>query len=135
MNPYITKIDIRNFRSVRSLSISPGRLAILVGKNDSGKSNILRALNLFFNGRTMPSEDFDFEIDHNVFNRPNRRAKEISIKLEIELPESYRATNGDFIVWERRWRSEGLVYDKYSGRRRVAGPRGGTRWTPPETLP
>ncbi|PJE33749.1 recombination protein F [Pseudooceanicola marinus] len=125
MSLHITKIDVRNFRSVRNLSLSPGKLAVLVGQNDSGKSNVLRALNLFFNGRTMPTDDLDFEIDHNVFNKPNRRAKEISIKLEIELPESYRATNGDFVVWERRWRSEGLVFDEYSGRRRVAGPRGG----------
>ncbi len=125
MSFQITKVDIRNFRSVRNLSLSPGKLAVLVGKNDSGKSNILRALNLFFNGRTMPADDLDFEVDHNVFNTPNRRAKEISIKLEIELPEAYRATNGDYVVWERRWRSEGLVHDEYSGRRRIAGPRGG----------
>ncbi|MCG7519491.1 ATP-dependent endonuclease [Ruegeria sp. Ofav3-42] len=126
MGLHITKIEIRNFRSVRNLSLSPGKLAVLVGKNDSGKSNVLRALNLFFNGRTMPTDDLDFEVDHNVFNTPNRRAKEVSIKLEITMPESYRATNGDYVVWERRWRSEGFVYDEYSGRRRVAGPRGGT---------
>ena len=126
MSLNITNIEIRNFRSVRNLSLSPGKLAVLVGKNDSGKSNILRALNLFFNGQTMPEEDLNFEVDHNVFNNPNRRAKEISIKLDIKIPEAYRPTNGDFVVWERRWRSEGLVYNEYSGRRRVAGPRGGT---------
>lgn len=125
MSLRITKIDIRNFRSARNLALSPGKLAVLVGKNDSGKSNVLRALNLFFNGRTMPGDDLDFETDHNVFNQPNRRAKEIAIKLEIPMPESYRDTNGDFVVWERRWRAEGLVYNEYSGRRRVAGPRGG----------
>ncbi len=127
MSLHITKIYIRNFRSARNLSLSPGKLAVLVGKNDSGKSNVLRALNLFFNGRTMPGDELDFEVDHNVFHNPNQRAKEISIKLEIEMPETYRATNGDFVVWERRWRSEGMVYDEYSGRRRVAGPRGGAK--------
>ncbi len=127
MSLHITKIDIRNFRSARNLSLSTGRLAVLVGKNDSGKSNVLRALNLFFNSRTMPDDALDFEVDHCVFNSPTKRAKEISIKLEIELPETYKATNGDFVVWERRWRSEGLVYDEYSGQRRVAGPRGGTK--------
>ncbi|SFS20050.1 ATP-dependent nuclease [Yoonia litorea] len=125
MSLRITKIDIRNFRSVRNLSLSPSKLAVLVGKNDSGKSNVLRALNLFFNGKTMPADDLEFDTDHNVFNQPNRRAKEISIKLEIAMPESYRETNGDFVVWERRWRSEGRVFDEYSGRRKVAGPRGG----------
>lgn len=125
MGLYLTKIEIRNFRSVRNLTLSPGKLAVLVGRNDSGKSNILRALNLFFNGRTMPGDELNFETDHSVFNNPNRRAREISIRLEIEMPDSYRATNGDYVVWERRWRSEGLVHDDYSGRRRVAGPRGG----------
>ena len=73
----ITKIDIRNFRSARSLTIVPGDLAVLVGKNDSGKSNILRALNQFFTGNTGPTGELDFNADHNVFNQPNRRAKEI----------------------------------------------------------
>lgn len=125
MNLQITKIEIRNFRSARNLSLSPGTLAVLVGKNDSGKSNILRALNLFFNGKTVPSKELDFNTDHNIFNQPNRRAKEISVKLEISMPESYRATNGDYVIWERRWREEGLVHDKYVGKRRTPGPRGG----------
>jgi hypothetical protein len=36
----------------------------------------------------------DFKVDHNVFDNPNRRAKEI-IKLEIDLPES-SVYKGDF---------------------------------------
>lgn len=127
MSLNITKIDIRNFRSVRNLSLSTGKLAVLVGKNDSGKSNFLRALNLFFNGRTMPESVLNFDVDHSVFNNPKKRAKEISITLEIKMPETYKATNGDFVVWERRWRSEGLVHDEYSGRRQVTGPRGGNK--------
>ncbi|WP_081874814.1 AAA family ATPase [Thioclava atlantica] len=121
----ITKIEIKNFRSARNITVSPGELSVLVGKNDSGKSNILRALNLFFNGRTDFAELLDFDVDHNVFNKPNQRAKEIRVKLEIELPETYRETNGDYISWEKRWRAEGLVRSEYFGARRVSGPRGG----------
>lgn len=47
MSLRIRKIHIRNYRSARKLTIAPSRLAVLVGKNDSGKSNVLRALNLF----------------------------------------------------------------------------------------
>ena len=117
----ITKVEIQNFRSARNLTISPGSLAVLVGKNDSGKSNILRALNLFFNDVTGPGEEIDFELDHNVFNQPNRRAKEISISLDIELPRTYWDTNGNFITWKKRWRSDGLVsgYTDYVGYRRM----------------
>lgn len=132
MSVMIERIEIKNFRSTRNLIISPKNLAVLVGKNDSGKSNVLRALNLFFNDRTDPGEALDFDVDHNAYNRPNRKAKEISIKLEISVPNSYRDTNGDFIVWEKRWRDEGLVHNEYVGKRRMAGPRGGARV---ETVP
>ena len=122
----ITKIEIRNFRSIRNLTISPCELAVLVGKNDSGKSNVLRALNLFFTRSLDPASELDFENEHNVFNKPNRRAKEISIKLEMELPESYQSTNGHFITWEKRWRNTGLVdgHTNYTGFRRFDGKRG-----------
>ena len=124
---HITNVEIRNFRSARSLTLLPSDLAVLVGKNDSGKSNVLRALNLFFTGNTEPADVLDFDTDHNVFNQPNRRAKEISIKLEMELPETYHRTNGHFITWEKRWRSTGLVgsHTNYIGFRRInAGNRG-----------
>lgn len=127
MSLHISKVEIRNFRSVRNLSLSPAKLAVLVGKNDAGKSNVLRALNLFFNSVTLPDEELDFDTDHNVWNSPNRQAKEISVKLDIELPASYRATNGDFVQWERRWRFDGLVHDKYVGQRRSEGRNGRVR--------
>ncbi len=41
------------------------------------------------------------------------------------MPDTYRVTNGDYVVWERRWRDEGMVYDEYVGKRQVPGPRGG----------
>ncbi len=127
MSLRITKIEIKNFRSIRNLSISPAKLSVFVGKNDCGKSNILRALNLFFNNHTNPEEPLNFNVDHNVFNQPNRKAKEISIKLDIALPKTYQSTNGDFIVWEKRWRREGLLEVPYIGKRKNKGPRGGDK--------
>lgn len=130
MSLQITKIEIKNFRSIRNLALKPSSLSILVGKNDCGKSNVLRALNLFFKNKTDDSVNLDFNIDHNAFNRPEKRAKEISIRLEIDLPASYRETNGDYIVWEKRWRANGLVRNEYLGYYRVSGPRGGVHREP-----
>ena len=130
MSLQITKIEIKNFRSIRNLALTPSSLAILVGKNDCGKSNVLRAMNLFFKNKTDDSVELDFGTDHNVFNQPQKRAKEISIELEIDLPASYRETNGDYIVWEKRWRSNGLVRNEYLGYYRVSGPRGGVHRKP-----
>ena len=119
MSFQITKIDVRNFRSIRHLRLPPSPMTILVGKNDSGKSNLLRALNLFFEHNSNNAAGLNFDIDHNVFNEPNRRAKEISITLEINLPHGYRSTNGDYIVWSKKWRANGLIHNHYQGYRKV----------------
>ncbi|VAW22758.1 hypothetical protein MNBD_ALPHA12-1927 [hydrothermal vent metagenome] len=106
----IRSIHIENFRSIRSLDAPVSPLAVFVGKNDCGKSNILRALNLFFNDQTNHGTRFNFDEDYNFFAQERRRkAKEILVRIDIEIPSSYRRTNGDIIVWEKRWRKEGLV--------------------------
>jgi putative ATP-dependent endonuclease of OLD family len=50
----ITKIDIKNFRSIKDLTFCPQRLCGLVGENNSGKTNVLRAINLLL-GETWPT--------------------------------------------------------------------------------
>lgn len=52
----IKHIRIKNFRSIVDLSIDVGKMNIFVGLNDAGKSNVLKALNLFFNGETEPGD-------------------------------------------------------------------------------
>jgi predicted ATP-dependent endonuclease of OLD family len=48
----IRKIEIKNYRSLRNLTIYPGDILALVGRNNSGKSNVIKALELFFEGST-----------------------------------------------------------------------------------
>lgn len=46
----IEKIEIQYFRSIYRISFTNvSSINILTGKNDVGKSNVLKALNLFFN--------------------------------------------------------------------------------------
>ena len=52
---HISKIEIDRFRSIKHLSFEPKMLTALIGQNNAGKSNILRALNLAL-GETWPSE-------------------------------------------------------------------------------
>ena len=73
----IRRIEITNFRSIQKIVIDSARLQIIVGNNDAGKSNILRALNLFFNSQTNQGESFDFSTDYNIY-----AAKNILKKLE-----------------------------------------------------
>jgi predicted ATPase len=69
----IEKVEVRYFRSIYSASIKNAHdLCVISGKNDSGKSNFLKALNLFFNNETDWRTPVDFKKD---FSR--RRLREV----------------------------------------------------------
>ena len=40
----ISRLAIRNFRSLKDIELQPGRLTVLIGPNGSGKSNVIDAL-------------------------------------------------------------------------------------------
>lgn len=44
----ISKVEIESFRTVESISFNLDNITVLIGENNSGKSNILRAIDLFF---------------------------------------------------------------------------------------
>lgn len=84
----ITRIAIKDFRSIShcDLDIRSGYLP-LVGANNSGKSNFLRAINLFFNNETEPGRILNLRED---FHNPSRkRRKEITITLDFRLPVNF----------------------------------------------
>lgn len=125
----IRNIGISDFRSIRRMDERIEPLTVLVGNNDSGKSNILRALNLFFNDCTDRSSPLDFNNDYNYFSNPNQRAKEIVVRVELILPYSYRENNGDIVVWEKKWRADAnltrnLHSSSYYGARLTTSTRG-----------
>lgn len=106
----IKSITIKYFRSITSMTITAERLNILVGVNDVGKSNVLKALNLFFNNETDYNEKFSFEKDFSqLFPLNSKKAREIIIKISFMVPSGYKGY-GEYI-WEKRWRSQGLVKD------------------------
>jgi len=87
----IEEIEIRSFRSIKSISLSGlDDFTSLAGLNNSGKSNILRALNAFFSGNT------DDGIPLNVYDdfyRPDlkkHKAKKIEVAITFKLPEHFK---------------------------------------------
>ena len=44
----ISKIQIQNFRNIKSINVQLGDIVTLIGENNSGKSNFLYALTLPF---------------------------------------------------------------------------------------
>ncbi len=107
----IQKITIKNFRSIKNAEIETNQLTTFVGHNDAGKSNILRALNLFFNGKTDPDVAFNFERDYCKFaNIGAKQAPEIAITLTIFPPDTYGGAKE--ITWKKVWRVNGLHLER-----------------------
>ena len=93
------------------MNIDVEQLNMFVGLNDVGKSNVLKALNLFFNNETDYNEKFAFESDFSqLFPQKSKKAKEIVIKIIFEVPQNYKG-HGEY-VWEKRWRKDGLIKDE-----------------------
>jgi predicted ATP-dependent endonuclease of OLD family len=112
----IKSVEIGYFRSLYKERINDvGDLTVIFGRNDSGKSNILRALNLFFNQQTNPNANFDFDIDFNHHRRLEGEKegvrKFIYIKVTFSPPANYRASLGEEFSVKRQWNiSSGLVF-------------------------
>ena len=68
-------ISIKNFRGISELkNLRSGDITTFVGKNDSGKSIILRALNSFFNHKFTPEDVFK--------GKPDNESTEITIRFQ-----------------------------------------------------
>ena len=110
----ITSIKIRNFRSIKSMKnvLKPTHLNIFVGQNDQGKSNVLRALNLFFNNQTDAGLSFRFD-DNYCFHAATGTGtrKEIWIELIINPPK-HRFKHAQPVRWLKKWRRDGSVVEE-----------------------
>jgi predicted ATP-dependent endonuclease of OLD family len=104
----ITGISIRHFRSIVSFTDETRNLNIFVGPNDAGKSNILRALDLFFNGDKSGGYEFNWNRDYCCFaTKRANKAEEITIGLVVKPPPSF--ANQTPVIWTKYWRREGMV--------------------------
>ena len=107
----ITSLSIRNFRSIQSFDDTVRGLNIFVGQNDEGKSNVLRALDLFFNHDKAEGYSLVWEQDYCSFTQKRKgKAEEIAISLEVTPPASF--TNRTPVVWKKTWRKQGLHSDE-----------------------
>ncbi len=85
----IKKLKIKNFRSIRELEIELTKINALIGPNNAGKSNIMKALKLIL-GETYPTvKSFD-EKDFYMHNTSN------PIVIEVIFD---RPLNSDNRVW------------------------------------
>lgn len=90
----IDSVTIRYFRSVYTLTLSHCKdMTVLAGKNDVGKSNILKALNLFFSQQSDYLHNFDFFEDYSLIRREEVRKDTVRGRQFISI--SVRFLRGD----------------------------------------
>lgn len=107
----IHKIETNYFRSLYNETVKGvSDCNVFVGANDCGKSNFLRALNLFFNNETGYDEDLNFSQDVTHF----RRAEAIATKgrLTIWMKVHFENTLGWGTLPRRFWIKK--VWNRYS---------------------
>ena len=105
----IRKIEVKYFRSIYEIEIDElSHVNVFSGLNDVGKSNLLKTLNMFFNGyaeaRSSPRLNFDTNTLHRrTLEEPNA-TREISVKLYFEQPPGKYDFPIPRTFWaERRW--------------------------------
>lgn len=105
----IRRIEISYLRSLYTATLeNPGDMNVVFGRNDSGKSNLLRALNLFFNDETeIDRGEIDFDLDFSDIRREAAKAAKgrqfIAIRVDFNVPSNYRPSLGKTISIKRQW--------------------------------
>jgi len=82
----IDKIEINYFRSIYSIQLKKtSKINVFVGKNDAGKSNILKSLNLFFNNKSSFKEEFNFDHDLSLVREDEARNAKGRMTIWIKI--------------------------------------------------
>lgn len=89
----IKNIIIKNYRSIEELilpikSIANKSCFIFLGKNESGKSNIINAISLINEGVS-----FDYNLDCNKSSKKKKEDIKITIELELQETELLKGNN------------------------------------------
>lgn len=110
----IERIEIRYFRSFGERTIKIINLKdlnIFSGSNDVGKSNVLKALNLFFNNEINIGEFFDLRKDLSILQRA-RSEKELEIKKLTRTKSDPYASQRDLFVKIKLYFNREISYEK-----------------------
>lgn len=81
----ISRIAIENFRSIKNLQTEVPNVCALVGPNNSGKSNILSAIQRVIGRDWVTANAFD---DNDIYGR--NPALDVKIKIDVDPPIPYR---------------------------------------------
>ncbi|NFK79225.1 ATP-binding protein [Clostridium botulinum] len=108
MNIEISKINIKRFRSINDLTIhyKSGETMIICGANNIGKTNVLRALNLFF---SVDKNKFNADLDIPYNISEGSRGKGYNSEISVHFID--KDTHEKYIIIENysRTKNEGNI--------------------------
>ncbi|ODS40702.1 hypothetical protein BEH94_08750 [Candidatus Altiarchaeales archaeon WOR_SM1_SCG] len=118
----IEKIDINYFRSLKKVSLkNVNELNIFSGRNDSGKSNVLKALDLFFNRNNISfSDNFNKERLNDVRKESIRGKQFIKITITFRNPGTYKTLPKKFQV-SKTWDKTGNLLESKDNLTKLSG--------------
>jgi putative ATP-dependent endonuclease of OLD family len=95
MNIELSRVHIRNYRSLRDVDIDLCKFSVLFGKNDSGKSNFLYALGLAFGNGSIETSD----VFASLANPPNPEKTVIIDVQFLPMDDKFDRTNTFNELW------------------------------------
>lgn len=95
MNKLLKRVVINNFRSIHKADFELSEINLFSGTNDAGKSNVLKALNLFFNAQTdfltpLKFNDDFCKIELAKAQKSTKSKQQIKIRVYFNVPKSYK---------------------------------------------
>ena len=115
----IQSVEIRYFRSIYHLRLTNLQdVNVLAGCNDVGKSNILKALNLFFNDQTEWNTSLDFSRDFSQrrlseVRRDTIKGKQfIQVAVTFERGDRYKGSLPERFTVTSNWNRLGERSDR-----------------------
>jgi AAA15 family ATPase/GTPase len=109
----INSVEVKYFRSINSQRIRECKpVNIITGSNDIGKSNLLRALNLFFNEKDEHDAEIVFreEFSHSRLDAVRKESVKgrqfIQIEVEFNCQDSFQKTLPSRFKVRKTWYRE-----------------------------
>ena len=115
----IGRVQVKYFRSIYATSLkSCAEMNVISGQNDVGKSNVLRALNLYFNGKTDWETDLQFQRDFSIQRLEQVRKESVKGKQFIQVaidfirPDNYKGSLPPKFTVKRTWYRDQSQYSQ-----------------------
>ncbi|MEK3701936.1 AAA family ATPase [Paenibacillus sp. FSL R10-2199] len=84
-SPYISRIKIKNFRNFKDIDVSLSHKQVIIGENNIGKTNLIRAIQLILDPRLSDADRQLVESDFfNGLESPMKSGEEIEVLIEVQ---------------------------------------------------